>query len=298
MAMAGITRVSDQMRIDTLLNNLQRGNLSLGQLQQQLATGDRLLSPSVDPTAANGALSLQKTLEQQEQVLANLTKATNTFNMADSSISAAADALLSAATLAHGSIGTVVDQQQRQANAEIIASLTREMLNIANTRVGDVYIFGGSANTAVPFVDELGGVRYVGSVQSMVAMLGDADTSEIGLTGNEVFGALSSEVAGYKDLTPAMSTQNRLADLSGAAEEGIRLSTIVIKDNSGTYNVDLTGADRLSDIMDKINTATGGAVTVGIAPGGKRLFLLSATGNMTITELGAGRAAHDLGIYR
>ncbi|NQU77018.1 MAG: hypothetical protein HQ546_11960, partial [Planctomycetes bacterium] len=78
----------------------------------------------------------------------------------------------------------------------------------------------------------------------------------------------------------------------------IRLSTIVIKDNSGTYNVDLTGADRLGDIMDKIDTATGGAVTVGIAPGGKRLFLLSATGNMTITELGAGRAAHDLGIYR
>jgi flagellin-like hook-associated protein FlgL len=121
----------------------------------------------------------------------------------------------------------------------------------------------------------------------------------VGLTGDAVFGAMSSEVAGYKDLTPALSDGIRLADLAGASGAGVRLGTIVINDGVSLLQVDLTGADKIGEVVNKINDAGGGVITAAIDPAGNLTLASTNPGaDLKVTEYGSGRTAHDLGIYR
>ena len=300
MSFAGITRVSDQMRTNTLLTNIRRNNLKLGGIQHQLATGSRLLSPSEDPPAANSILTLERMLAQQQQLMANLDKVKELYLRADDGLVDAATSLVEAQDIASANIGTAATEDQQKAASQMVNELAQHILSIANTRVGDVYLYAGTASTGVPFVSENGGIRYAGSEQGTTALLGEQTPTEIGLTGQDTFGALSSEVAGYRDLSPRMTVNTRLADLTGAAGEGIRLNTIVIQDGTNAIAVDLAGADRVGDVLDKINDAGGGVITAMIGADGKsmRLFSVAPGANLTVTESGAGRAAHDLGIYR
>ena len=84
------------------------------------------------------------------------------------------------------------------------------MLGIANTNVRGVYIFGGAANTTEPFIGETGGIRYAGSDENTLALLGSlsetAKTQRIGLTGDEVFGALPARCRATRTSRPPSPT--------------------------------------------------------------------------------------------
>lgn len=288
------------MRSNTLLNNVRRGNVEMGTVQQQLSTGDRLLAPSSDPAAANSALSLQRILEQQGQLLDNIRNASTIFNTTDGRLGEAADLLREVQTTAQGNLDTLTTPEQKQAAAQIISAKMDQLLTLANYSQAGVYIFGGTANTSVPFISEPDGIRYVGADQGTRALLGAQFPTPVGLTGEEVFGALSSEMRGYKDLTPQMVGDTRLADLRGADGVGVMLSSFTIDDGASTINVNLAGCDRVSDVIDRINTASlaGGAqITAALGPANNLRISSSAVGaDLTVSEIGGGRAAHDLGI--
>jgi len=298
MTLAGISRVSNQMQANALLSSVRRNNLDLARVQAQLATGQRLLTPSVDPPDANSALSLERVLAEQEQLLSNIQSATASFSYVDSSLGDASDLLRNAVNeIAAAHVGTGVTADQKAEAALLVEEIARSMLGIANKRVGDAYLFGGTGNTEAPFVSEAGGIRYVGTEQATRALLGDATPTNTVLTGSEVFGALSGEVAGYRDLRPAMDANTRLSDLAGAGGEGIRLGTIVIDDGNTHAEIDLTGADRIGDVIERIIGIPD--FFCGLSLDGKSLWIMSMApgADLTITETGGGRLAHDLGLY-
>lgn len=72
-------------------------------------------------------------------------------------------------------------------------------------------------------------------------------------------------------------------------------------DGSGPIGLDLSGAETLGDVIEKINTATAltGKVTASIAPDGNRLLLTdltSGSGSLAVTNGVLGTAADDLGL--
>lgn len=299
MAMSGIYRVSDTWRTSTLMAGVRRANLDLGRLQQQLATGNRILSPSDDPSAAQGSMTLQRILEQQNQVLANIQNASTVFSMTDQTLGDATELLREAQTIASSNIGSTVTEEERNAAASLVNELMQQMLTLANYRLGDTYIYAGTASTDTPFVGEAGGVRYVGADDATRAWVGGPGHLPVGLTGDEVFGALSSEVSGWRDLTPAMTPQTRLADLRGAGGGGVQAGSIVIDDGITSLRVDLAGADRIGDVVQRINDAGGGVITAGYGANNTLTIASSAPGaDLRVLESGSGRTAHDLGIFR
>jgi flagellar hook-associated protein 2 len=72
--------------------------------------------------------------------------------------------------------------------------------------------------------------------------------------------------------------------------------TITAGDGS-TFDINLYGKNTLGDVLDAINTATGGKVTAGIAPDGQRLQLTDAGGGtVSVAADNGSTAAQDLGI--
>src|SRR5438874_113600 len=95
-----------------------------------------------------------------------------------------------------------------------------------------------------------------------------------------------------------LSQLNPLANLNGGA--GVRRGLFRITDRTGASAViDTTAAVNLQDVIDLINTASGGKITASLAAGGKGITLADQTGGngpITVTALNSSGAAADLGI--
>jgi flagellar hook-associated protein 3 len=291
-----LARVSNLLRTNVATQSLTRTQQDLLIAENQLSTGKRINSPSDDPGAAAVAQQLHKTMEQRLAYAENLKQATNQLSQVDSSLGDLGDLLQQAQTIASANVGSDVTPDQRKAAAEIVKSLYNEALSIGNKQFNGIFIFAGDRATDAPFAETNGGVKFVGSERLLTNTYDENTKLPFQVDGEEVFGALSSRVKGTADLSPSVTTATRLADLNGAAGNGIHLGSVQISDGTTVKVVDLSGADTINDIINTINAA-GAGVTASIAPGGTALQLTGGGGsNITVTEVGGGTTATDLGI--
>ena len=302
-----ITRVSTNLRTNSLLDSLRRNTLSLFQVQNNIATGNRLNALSDNPALASKALNLTELLERQEQILANIRHADSVLAATDHAIGSINNLLLQARDIASEMVNGTVDQAQRDSSAELVLGLINELVRIGNRQYDNIYLFGGQQSTRQPFTQTLGGVEYVGDLNALLAHVDLQQQAQVSVNGQELFGSLSTQVKGRVDLDPILTLDTRLADLKGAAGRGIQRGAFVVSVSvpATNFTVDLSQTDTIGDVLDAINAAAAAAgLTVGpgqqfeatLNPTGNGIQLNTAFGNVTVQALGESTAARDLGI--
>jgi flagellar hook-associated protein 3 FlgL len=288
-----IARVSDQLRTSVALSSITKTQSDLLQVQNQISTGKRVNTPSDDPGAATLIQQLQKTLDQRTAYATNLQSATSQLGEVDSSLSDLTDVLQQAQTIASQNVGSDVTATQRQAAGAVVDSLIGQALAIGNKQFNGVYIFAGDRATSPPFVDSNGTIKYVGSSTVLRNHFDEGAALPFMVDGEKVFGALTTQVTGTANLTPALGTGTRLIDLAGANGNGISLGLIRLGDGTSNANVDLSQASNLGDVVAAINAAGLTGLTASIGTTG---IQLTGTGNISVNEIGGGSTASDLGI--
>lgn len=293
------TRVSDILVRQRLQSQLQGDQLALLRLQDQLSTGRRILLPSDDAPAALRGISLQNLLERKTQMRSNITTNETYLATADSTLGSAADLLTSIRASALAVAGTTSSDSQRAAVSLEIESAIRELINISNQQVGGRYLFAGSKVNERPYVLGNDTVSYFGD-EKHVLSYGDLDLLfETNLTGDQVFGGISTQVLGSVDLNPSLSRDMLLTDLRGGL--GINKSAISISDGTHTSLVDLSKANTVGDVVDLIEAGAplGRTLNVDITATGLTVSIdTSGGGNLSIKDVGDGTTAADLGIAR
>jgi len=292
-----LARVSNLLRSNVANQSLTRTQQNLLEVQNQLSTGKRMSAPSDDPGDAAIVQQLRKTLERRNAYSDNLKQANSQLGEVDSSLGDMSGLLLQAQTIASANVGSDVTADQRQSAAAVIKSIYGQMLTLANKQFEGMYLFAGDRADHAPFVEAGGGVKFVGSEQVLQNIYDDNSILPFMVNGAEVFGALSSRVAGNVDLSPQLSATTRLADLKGTNGNGIQPGPITIGNGSTTAVVDLTHADTIGDVINAINGASVGGVTAGIGAGGTRLQIIGTPAEtLTVNDIGGGTTASDLGI--
>ncbi len=291
-----VTRVSHGLRTMSMLDSLRRNTTDIFTQQARLASGRSFLSIGDDPVAATQSLKLNKTITDQAQILTNLQHANLMLASADDALSEVNNLMNDAEAIASQSIGPQSDGAEREANALVIASIRERLMTIGNRQVRDMYLFAGRDTQHPPFVSALGGVAFVGDTGNVLARVGRLDQEATNITGDSIFGALSSAIRSGKELDPNLSETTRLEDLAGANRQGIRKGSIVLSDSGGTnVAVDLSTADSVGDVMNMIEAAASDAgVSVTIAIDGNGLTVGGS--GVTIRDGAGGRTASDLGI--
>src|SRR5688572_8713494 len=223
-----LARVSQYLRTNLAQGTLSRTQQSLLEVQNELSTGKRLTVPSDNPGDATLAQQLRKTLESRIAYADNLRYAGSHLSEVDSTMANLSDLLRQAQTLASANVGSDVTADQRKAAAAVVENLYNQALNFANRQVQGTYLFAGDKGNVAPFLPESGGMRFVGSEQTLSNTFDESMILPFMVDGNDVFGALSTRVRGAVDLSPDVTTATRLADLNGTTNEGIRLGSIVV----------------------------------------------------------------------
>jgi len=296
---SNVARVTMLMQTDLLMNGIRTNSVDLLKVQNQLSSGLRLARPSDDPAEASTIMHLDSVLENQQQYLSNIGYAVDFLSGTDNALGQMVDLTNEAHSLALGSIGTATDDAGREANALIIDQIIEQLINIGNNTSRGSYLFGGQNSTEPPFQAYQDGVLFTGDISDLQTRVAQYNLINFNFDGQETFGALSSQVQGTVDLDPDITRSTLLSNLNGALDQGIRLGNIAISDGTNYSTIDLSDCITVGDVIDKITAGTPATTTASIGADGTSLQITSTLGgaDLTVSEVGTGYTARDLGIY-
>ncbi len=204
------------MRISTLqaFNNgvqgLQRNYANAIRTQEQISTGNRILTPADDPVASVRLLQL----EQQQNVLTqhkdNLTAADNSLVQEESVLSSINTVLLRVQELAVSAGNGALSAEDRKSKAAELRERENELLGLMNTKnARGEYLFSGFQGKAEPFVRNADGTySYQGDEGQRKLEIASSLNVAISDNGKKVFQNVTN--AGRLDATPTLQAGSTL----------------------------------------------------------------------------------------
>ncbi|MDL2336744.1 MAG: flagellar hook-associated protein FlgL [Pseudomonadota bacterium] len=158
-------RISTANSYEAAIDNLQRRQAAMSDLQTRMTSGKRLLKASDDPAAASRAeralASEMRSTTSQRSVEASRVVATQT----ESALGDAEELLQQAREALVATGNATFSNGERKVQAEKLDSLRQALLAVANRSDGaGSYLFGGQGSTQPPFVDAPAptGVQFLG----------------------------------------------------------------------------------------------------------------------------------------
>ncbi len=178
-----MTRITNNMMVNTLRRNLFSSMEQLDKLQRQLASGRKINRPSDDPSALVKSLRLRTNLVEGDQYLANIGEAVSFLETTDGACKNINELMHRLRELTvKGATGTN-DPSAHQAIAKEIKELYAQLGMIANTDYGGKFIFGGTNVTERPYQNGV----WVGNENKLEAEIGIGVEVPINLVGMKDF---------------------------------------------------------------------------------------------------------------
>jgi flagellar hook-associated protein 3 len=274
--------------------NLQTNLKRLSQLQMQLSTTKQFSRPSDNPIDFAQALNLREILTGEQRYVRNIQRGTDLLNLNDTYLSSLNDVIQRARELALSGNTDSLDDDSRRALAAEAGELFSQVLELANSSSGSIYLYAGNKTDRAPFeVAGSGGdsyVRYVGDQGKRSFEVGRNITMPMLLDGVEAFFGNTGELTGA----------TRVGDSAGILN--VELATAAPPATSGNFSingvsidVDVT-VDTLEDLRDRINNA--GADVIASIDDLGRLKLKSLRSIDPVLEDGTSNILQSLGMYR
>jgi len=149
-------RVTQSMLSGNLLRNLSNNYSKLGKLQEQINTGKKVTRPSDDPVVAMKGISYRTELNNVEQFSRNIGEAYNWLDTTDDTYDKIGSALQRANELMVQASNDTSTTDDRMAINSELQQLREHIQNLANTKIGDRYIFSGTKTTTAPYQEGVG----------------------------------------------------------------------------------------------------------------------------------------------
>ena len=182
------TRISTAGAYQLALNTMLSKQAGLSHTQQQLATGQKLVTAKDDPVGAGTAVGLDRALAELERFGENANLLQNRLNLQEGVLAQAGERLARVRELTIQANNASLSSDDKKAITAELKVIRDEMLGLANSQDGSGrYLFGGTADDHAPFAVAGGNVVYSGDqTQRKVEIAPDHQVSDT-LPGSELF---------------------------------------------------------------------------------------------------------------
>ena len=228
-------RVTQQMRYDSVGNNLSQLTSRQAAAAQQAQTGLRVNLPSDDPVAASELARLSASQSQNTARRSTITSVRGDAELAESSLQQASDLLVTAKEIAvQGGNGTL-GASERATLALQIKDIRDQLIGVSNTKGTVGYLFAGSATQTKPF--ETDGT-FNGNDDAHVVDIGNSTPSSVNASGAKAFTVAGGRdvFADLDDLYTALNSNDTAAITSSLD----RLDSSRSQVNNAQANIGLT----------------------------------------------------------
>ncbi|MBI5509031.1 MAG: hypothetical protein HY903_09775 [Deltaproteobacteria bacterium] len=216
-----MTRVTENMVFASLTQGIRDAQHKVYKGNREVSTSLKVERPSAGPVAASRRRILDAGIAKISKMGDVAARSEVELAASDTALAEAANILARAREIAFSGASTGFSAADRRIMATEVAGLRQLLLGVANTRAGDVYVFGGFQTTAPPFLPTgaFAGDANARSAEvapgEQVAMSGDGAAAFTAAGGIDVFALL----AGLETDLAANDTaavQGRLAGLDAA----------------------------------------------------------------------------------
>jgi flagellar hook-associated protein 3 FlgL len=187
-------RTTTGTRTNTAIAHLQSQAAGTAKWQTQILTAKRLNKPSDGASDFVSLVDLKSRELRLGTSLGTIADAANSLNEGVNHLTEAHSVLTRAHDLASDAANTHTDATSYEAIASEIDSLLGRFVDLANAKVGDRYLFGGTATTTPPYeitaTDANGkptAITYRGSDERSKGVVGQGQTVDTIYAGNQTF---------------------------------------------------------------------------------------------------------------
>lgn len=246
-------RLSTSQIFQQSVTSMLSKQTELAKTQQQLATGERLLSPSDDPDAATRVLDLNQVIDTTSQYQRNADFADTRLALEETVLTDIGELLQRSRELSVQANNDSLSANDRKSLAFEVKANIGSLVQLANSRdaTGE-YIFSGFQTETQPFTDDgLGNFTYAGDQGQRSLQIGAQRNVTVGDSGVEVFMKVDDGAGGVDSMfsmlydfmtdleanTPSGTTLTRLDSaldnvLNTRASIGARLNTVESQKNA------------------------------------------------------------------
>lgn len=187
-------RIASSMIFDAGVANINKQWSQLLHLQQQVASGRRLLTPSDDPVAAARALEVTQSQDILTQYATNQQNANSALGLAETQMSSLNGMFARLKELTVQAGNATLSETDRKSIAFELRARFDELLSIANAADGQgQYLFSGFMGATKPFAGTVeGGVVYDGDDGQRKLQVSATRMLEVSDSGRDIFQRIRS----------------------------------------------------------------------------------------------------------
>ena len=256
-------RVTNSMMTATVKRNLFRQAEQLARKQETMASGKRINRPSDDPLGFGKVLDYRKTLSSLDQYDRNIQNAKNRTEFIETTLEGVEELVVDAKNWAVNQF--VSDSMDREAAITNVQNIREQMVQLGNSKMGNVYVFSGFQTLTPPFIPSGTSVFYTGDSGYYSVMTADnmetrieADGRRIFQGAEDVFDALDQLIVGLQtdDVTLIQNQINRFEQVQDQiqmvrAESGAKYQQLELVEQQ-TARLKLT-FEEMMDNTEKAN---------------------------------------------
>ena len=224
--------------VSSVVADLNQSQSTLNTLLQEVATGKSVNQPSDNPTAA--AQMVNNTLETAnvDRYTQNNSSALTQVQQAGSVLSSVVTSLTQAVSLGTEGANGTNNSTSLSALAQQVQSILSTVVSQANSAIGGVYIFGGTATSTAPYTADPSsptGYTYNGNNNANSVAVGDNLNVPTTLPGSQIFSHSSNSVIGsLSSLVAAL--QNGNGSQISSATTAVSSSIQTVSQAQGFYS--------------------------------------------------------------
>lgn len=146
-------RVTQSMLSNNMLRNLSASYNKMGKLQNQIDTGKKVNRPSDDPVVAVKGMGYRMIVDKVAQYQRNIGEVNNWLDSTDDALDKVGKAIIRVQELTVDAANDTKTADDRQKIVKEIEQIREQIRDLANTKVGDKYLFSGT-KTNSPLFDK------------------------------------------------------------------------------------------------------------------------------------------------
>jgi flagellar hook-associated protein 3 FlgL len=243
------------------LNNILSQESTVNQLNQEIASGETMLSPLDNPAGVASALDISSGIQELSFDSANAQSATVSIQGSLNSLQSVGTVLAQMQDTAVQAANGTMNSADRQALVGTVESALQQLIRLANAQSSDgQYLFAGSKSQATPFnVGTNGEVVFSGDGNTNSVSLAPSLSVPVGISGQSVFMNIPTGNGSFSVAASASNTSGAFATAAGVTN----VSQLMAEHLSGTEFVVTFGAAAPNGSQSY--TVTSGTGTPGAA---------------------------------
>ena len=144
-------RVTQNYSLNSLLRRINESRENIYSLQRNLATGKRINQISDDPEQVESVLRFRKLLKLNERFESNLNNALDFMSITSQALDDAVNVITHVKEITVQAVDSTNDEEW-SAYAKQVDQMLKQLVDVANTRFKNRYVFGGTQTSTAPFV--------------------------------------------------------------------------------------------------------------------------------------------------